>query len=195
MIFGKTKKPEPEELSVWMDPIELSQLLAILETLSPARCLEWGCGGSTKAILERCPFVEEYVSVEHVGAWYEKVKTQVTDPRLSLHHVPADEPLPPGEHPHPAVVAWDARAEVEPAIMRSYVEFPATLGKRFDFVLVDGRARRFCLATGFELLRSGGVVVLHDAQREQYHDAIKALGRAVFLEPYKQGQIALVRKE
>lgn len=195
MIFGKNKKPPPEELSVWMDPIEFSQLCAVLETLAPRHVLEWGCGGSTKAVLERSPFIERYVSVEHVGDWYAKVKAQVTDPRLSLHHVPADQPLSPGSHSHETIVAWDARAEAEPAVMKSYVEFPASLGLSFDFVLVDGRARRFCLAKGFELLRSGGVIVLHDAQREQYHDALRALGRAVFLEPYKQGQIALVHKE
>jgi hypothetical protein len=59
---------------------------------------------------------------------------------------------------------------------------------------VDGRARCFCLKEGFDLLRPGGVIVLHDAQRADYHDAVKSLGEAIFLEPWKQGQICLVRK-
>ena len=34
-----------------MDPIEHSQVLAVLYALGPARCLEWGSGGSTKSFL------------------------------------------------------------------------------------------------------------------------------------------------
>ena len=85
-------------------------------------------------------------------------------------------------------------AETDASLLRSYVEFPASLGQSFDFVLVDGRARCFCMKAGFSLLRPGGVMVLHDAQRVEYHATAKSLGRAVFLEPWKQGQICLVRK-
>jgi len=196
LFFGKKKGDDtqgPNELSVWMDPIELSQLTAILFTLAPERCLEWGSGGSTKAILERCAFVKQYVSVEHHREWYEKVRELVTDPRLTLKHVAPDEP-PPAGATEEALVRWNAEAEHEPARMASYVAFPRTLGVTFDFVLVDGRARCFCLKEGFDLLRPGGVIVLHDAQRTDYHDAVNALGDAIFLEPWKQGQICLVRK-
>jgi len=103
--------------------------------------------------------------------------------------------MSPGKHKHEEVVAWDASGEVDPGVMAHYVAFPATLNQQFDFVLVDGRARCFCLKAGWELLRPGGVIVLHDAQRTQYHDAVRALGRAVFLEPWKQGQLCLVRKD
>jgi hypothetical protein len=79
--------------------------------------------------------------------------------------------------------------------MRAYIAFPATLGTDFDFVLVDGRARCWCVAAGWALLRAGGCLVLHDAQRPEYHGAIAALGvRATFLEPFHNGQICLVRK-
>jgi hypothetical protein len=182
------------ELPVYMDPIEFSQLLAIVHTLRAERCLEWGSGGSTRAVLEACPFIKRWVSVEHDRPWFDKVKGLVTDPRLSLNLCEPDQPMAPGEHPFEAVVAWAAQAEQDPGIMASYVGFPATLGESFDLVLVDGRARRFCLEVGFSLLRPGGVIVLHDAQREQYHGALHSIGQPVFLEPFVQGQIALVRK-
>ena len=38
------------------------------------------------------------------------------------------------------------------------------------------------------------VLVLHDAQREQYHAAMHACGTPHFLIPFTQGQIAMVRK-
>ncbi len=73
-------------------------------------------------------------------------------------------------------------------------DFPATLGTSFDFVRVDGRARSLCVREGFELLRSGGVLVMQDAQREEYRHALNEAGRAVFLDPWVQGQICFVRK-
>jgi len=189
-------KDNNDELTVYMHPVEYAQLLATLHTLAPRRCLEWGSGGSTKAILRDCPFIERYVSIEHHGAWYQKVAQIVSDPRLSLNHIPANEPIALDEPSTAQIIAWDASAEQNASVMASYVSFAAKLDEApFDFVLVDGRARRFCIAAGYELLRGGGVLVLHDAQREQYHDAVHATGGAVrFLEPWEQGQICLIRK-
>jgi hypothetical protein len=178
-----------------MHPIEFSQLLAALHALAPRRCLEWGSGGSTRAVLEECGFIERYVSIEHDRVWYDKVRAAVTDPRLFLHHVPADRPMPPGRHTAPEQEAWDAQAEADPAVLATYVAFPTTLGMTFDFVLVDGRARIHCIPVGFRLLRAGGLLVVHDAERREYHPPLYELGEPVFLEPWKQGQICLLRKD
>lgn len=192
-MFGRKKTPA-DPLPVYMDAIEFSQLLAIVESLGPRRVLEWGSGGSTRALLAACPFIERYVSVEHDAAWIEEVVQHVSDDRLELELVAPDKPLPPGKHTREQIIAWDAAAEVDPYVMERYVGYPRTLGTEFDFVLVDGRARCLCVAEGYGLLAPGGVLVLHDAQREQYHEALHAQGRAVFLKPWVSGQIALVRK-
>lgn len=185
---------DSNDLRVYMHPVEFSQVLGIVHAVGARRCLEWGSGGSTRALLAECPFIERYVAVEHDRAWYEQVKARVSDPRLELHLAEPDEPLPPGRRGEAEQIAWNARAEREPALCRGYVALPGTLGMEFDFALVDGRARRFCLRAGFELLRPGGVLVLHDAQRTDYHDAVHALGPSLFLTPWEQGQVCLVRK-
>lgn len=192
-LFGR-KSDKSAGLRVYMDPIEFSQILTILDTLRARRVLEWGAGGSGKALLEACPYVERYVSIEHHEAWYERVKEHSRDPRLELVFVPPNQPVDKPDPTPEELIAWDARAEVEPAILADYVAHPRSLGIDFDAVLVDGRARRLCCAEGFELLRPGGVLILHDAQREQHHSAIEALGDVRFLEPWKQGQVAFVRK-
>lgn len=186
--------PNRAALPVHMAAEEFAQLLALLHTLAPARCLEWGSGGSTRALLEQCPFVERYVSIEHDRTWYDKVRSAVADPRLELHHVPPEEPPPPRSRFRKLHQAWDARAERERPLLARYVAFPATLGVRFDFVLVDGRARSFCLAEGWSLLRPGGMLVLHDAQRPEYRDALFALGTPTLLTPWRRGQLALLRR-
>jgi hypothetical protein len=187
-------KSNAGELPVFMDPVEFAQVRAVVEAVAPKHCLEWGVGGSTRALLAHCEFIERYVAIEHHPAWHDRVARLMRDPRLSLHLIPPDAPAPASDASQREIQAWDQRAEVDPTLMRSYVAFPRSLGLEFDFVLVDGRARNFCLAQGFSLLRSGGVLILHDAQRPETRAALNALGRAVFLEPWKQGQVCLVRK-
>jgi hypothetical protein len=174
---------------------EVGQLLAILHEVEPKLCLEWGSGGSTRALLEVRPPIERLVSIEHNREWYDRVAAALRDPRLELHYLPPAEPAPPRTLRNRRMQAWDARAEHEPALLADYVAFPATLGIRFDFVLVDGRARRFCLRAGWDLLRPGGVLLLHDAQRTDYHDVLFSLGpRPHLLEPWRRGQLALLSK-
>jgi hypothetical protein len=181
-----------DELRVWMDPIEFSQMLAVLHTLAPRRGLEWGSGGSTKAVLEHCAFVERWVSIEHDAAWHGRVAEDVRDPRLLLQLMEPD--VAATDPSEKTLIEWAAGAETDRSVMQRYLDFPGSLDEAFDFVLVDGRARCFCIQEGFRLLRPGGVLLLHDAQREAYHPALRSVGTPVFLEPFKQGQIAMVRK-
>lgn len=177
-----------------MDAIEFSQLLAIVESVGPRVLVEWGAGGSTRALLNKVPSIERYISIEHHPEWVKNVAQHVPDSRLELHHVAPDIDLPADTAKRQDIFAWDKLCEDDPAAMATYVGFPRTQGVVPDVVLVDGRARVHCIAEGFSLLRPGGVLVLHDAQREEYHPAMEACGRVVFLEPYVGGQVALVRK-
>jgi len=188
------KRFDPKSLPVYMHPAEFAQVSAVFEATQPARVLEWGSGGSTKALLARCPFIERFVSIEHHPKWYELVKSELHDPRLSLHHIAPD--IAPYSYDVPArkLGPWIQRAEVDITVMANYVEFPASLGERFDLILVDGRARTFCMKAGWELLPEGGVMLLHDAQRPEYRSTLASFPRASMLEPFHQGQVAIIRK-
>ena len=197
-ILGRGVTPGDEELPVYMHPTEFAQLLAIVETLGPRRVWEWGSGGSTKALLRHCPYIERYVSIEHHPAWFARVKELVKDPRLELNLIEGTQPEPAKptrswQKDHD-FQAWVQRCEQDPSIMHDYVEYPRSLETQFDLVLVDGRARNQCFRVGYELLRNGGVLVVHDAQRTEYHQTLRELGRAVFIEPWQQGQICVLRK-
>lgn len=188
------KRFDPRTLPVYMHPAEFAQVSAVFEALQPKRVLEWGSGGSTRALLQAFPFIERFVSVEHHPEWYALVREVMKDPRLSLHHVPPDVPPHSYRVPMRKLGPWMQRAEVDPVVMASYVTFPATLGTPFDLVLVDGRARTFCMRAGWELLVPGGVMLLHDAQRPEYRSTLQSFPRAAMLEPFYQGQVAIIRK-
>jgi methyltransferase family protein len=185
---------EPSSLRVHMAAEEFSQVLASLYALAAASCLEWGSGGSTRAILEHCSFVRRYVSIEHDRGWHDRVRSEVTDPRLELHYIPAEEAAPPRSLLNTRRRRWNARAESDRRLLANYIDFPGTLGVLFDWVFVDGRARSFCLSAGWNLLRPGGLLVLHDAQRPEYQDVLSSLGRPLLLTPWRKGQVALLRK-
>lgn len=203
LVGRGTGKPDFSELPVWMDPMELAQLRAVVETLQPARVLEWGAGGSTRELLASCAFIRRYVSIEHDPHWHARVRERVRDPRLELHLVEASEPEPKivrgTRAEREARSAWRSRAETDPELMRAYIQRPLGLGANgeppeFDLVLIDGRARSQCVGVGAKLLRPGGVLVVHDAQRPEYHAALREVGRPVFLEPWRQGQICILRR-
>lgn len=186
------------DFEVYMHPVEFSQLLAIVESCAPKDVLEWGAGGSTAALLREFPFIRRYVSVEHNQQWYEKVRAGICDDRLTLLFRPPSVPEPtikPRDRAsRKAHASWSRRCEHEPDLLRDYISDGADALESYDFVLVDGRARSFCIRAGWEKLRPGGVLVVHDAQREDYRQAIAGLGRARYLEPWHQGQVCLIRR-
>ena len=64
---------------------------------------------------------------------------------------------------------------------KRYIEYPTRFGK-FDYVFVDGRARKDCIVKTHELLNEKGIVVLHDANRKAYHGPFKLYKHQVLYE-------------
>jgi predicted O-methyltransferase YrrM len=141
----------------WMLSKELDIMLEVLARLAPTRCLEWGAGGSTLFFPPRIPGLRRWLTMEHDGEWAGKVQSRNQLPQVEVKHIQPDAPigplLPGGAPPQP----YDA-----------YVRWPETLGERFDLVFVDGKARPRCLRSAYGLVEDRGLVVLHDANREQY---------------------------
>lgn len=119
-------------------------LAAALRRRRVRSALEWGPGISTDVLLTCCPEAH-VVSVEHDPTWYAKAEATY------------------GHHPHwhgclrPLDEGYDA------------VGYDTT----WDVFLVDGRRRIACLGTAGANLAPGGIVMLHDAQRERYRPGIE----------------------
>ncbi len=186
-----------------MGPQEQSQLCAIYATRRPKTAVEYGSGGSTLLIPETFDFIETYISVEHNATWHKQVQEHSEDARVK--HLFA----PPASHaPEPAMflrgkgktlpeyVAWSERCEREPEIMASYVAAPYALVEHPELIVVDGRARRYCIETGWAALSPGGVLVVHDAQREDIIAVIDEVcgDRAHWLVPFTRGQVCVATR-
>lgn len=140
-----------------MTPLDVSSndksiILHTLDSLlSVGECLEWGSGGSTLEFpshIASRPY--RYLSMEHSEDWFQRVSKATAHLNVQVKlFTPMD----------------------------YYVSYPLSVGRRFNFVFVDGRCRRRCLIVASKLLAVGGVVVLHDAEREWYHSAFENFTR------------------
>lgn len=135
----------------------------------PLRILEWGSGGSTvyfTKFLREHKIPYEWMSIEYNKNWFERVSGEVSD------------------DVHTNLVLFDSGNNniLQPdSTMDEYVNYPKTLGKKFDFILVDGRKRRRCLLVAKEVVSPHGFVFLHDAQRRYYHSAFAEYPRGRFV--------------
>ena len=185
-------------MRAYMDSVEYSQIQSALTALQPRRFLEWGSGGSTIDFLKRYSSIDMMVSVEHHPLWFEKVRATANDPRLTYVLKEATSKEPDREFfglLRMKRQAWRRRAETDRSIFRDYIDYPAALGVKFDAIFVDGRARNFCIETGWEILAPGGLMIIHDAQREIYHSTIARMGNPTYLTPWRRGQVCLLPKK
>lgn len=118
------------------------------------KVLEFGAGASTLWIARRSLRID---SVEHDQAWALKVKTEIA--RSKIENVSVHYGRPDNGY-------------------REYVELGKKVAKErgpFDLVLVDGRERVRCVEAVCASVKSGGYLVLDNAERPRYAEARKAL--------------------
>ena len=145
----------------------------ILKKLHPKNCLEWGSGYGTMYFPSLLSADAKWTAVEHNAEWAEKLQEMNNMPNVTVFY------LKPNSTP------WtDPDNDGAFADLKDYIEFPDRLGK-FDFILVDGRARKECMKKTIDLLNEKGVVVLHDANRTYYHETLKLYKYRFFFENYR----------
>ncbi len=144
----------------------------LLANLRPRKCLEWGSGYSTLHFPPLLDSDAHWLSVEHHEEWAEKVKALNSDPKVELKYIS------PNQYP------WtDEDQDGAYSDLADYIEYPGQFAP-YDFIFVDGRARKDCLTKAYHWLADDGVVVLHDAKRKRYHPPLKPFANQVFFIPY-----------
>jgi Methyltransferase domain len=189
-----------ESHKAWMTfrDADLLELLLVAHSLrigSAVDVLEWGAGRSTlwySSALERQGLLDSWLALEHNREFFMgEIAPQLTR-RSSASYLlcerlqedlPALAPAPAAASKARATlraVVFDAgdlrpfdpdRDDDRRADLDDYVALPASLDRRFDIVVVDGRKRRRCLLEASSLLTDSGIVVLHDAWRSYYQCA------------------------
>lgn len=152
------------EFRPFMDEWEIAAITTAFSlSATPVSVLEWGSGNSTLYFSTGLPPVSQWDSIEHNRDWALQVTRtlhRLGREDIRLHYIPN------------SGVFRDGIDDGDYTSFKEYILFPAALKKKFDYVLVDGRARVECMLMGWEILKSNGLMILHDAEREEYNPGI-----------------------
>ncbi|MEQ8808011.1 MAG: class I SAM-dependent methyltransferase [Imperialibacter sp.] len=154
----------------WMKQKEIEVLWELLKNRRPENSLEWGCGYSTSYFTGLLRGSFKWTSIEHIEEWARVVREKNKGDNVEIRYVPSDVPGAKGEG------TFDQ--------YKSYIESPEK-GKPYDFILIDGRARKHCAKKAFEMIADDGVVVIHDANRESYLKYIQDIPHQLLLQDYR----------
>jgi hypothetical protein len=130
---------------------------------------EYGCGGST---LFLCEHAEKVVSVEHDKGWFQLLSDKINELQLQNWEGRIIEPefeaskvksiADPDEY-------GTADAQLNQYRFKKYAEaIDEFEDGKFDWVLVDGRARPGCLKHATPKVKPGGFLLLDNSDREYY---------------------------
>lgn len=120
-----------------MSEKEVDIINSLIEKNKPEFCLEWGSGNSTVYFPTRHPEIKEWIAVEHNKTYHELLNSRLPS-NASINIIPDDE---------------------------RYINYPETLGKKFDFILIDGQKRDDCVDASFKYANERAIILLHDAFR------------------------------
>lgn len=149
-----------KEMQPWMRYKEIIIMKELLTKLQPKRCLEWGTGYSTLYFPKYLPGNFKWISIEHDEEWVIKIRELNERSNVQIYHQ------------HPNHFPWtDKNKDGSYSDLKEYINFPNKFGK-FDFILIDGRARDECLKKAYDLVEHKGLVILHDANRNYYHGSL-----------------------
>lgn len=127
---------------------------------------EYGGGGSTLFFLDHA---QEVVTVEHDGAWFsDLVKIIGNNANWKGTFI---EPETTDRQGNPAVVADYASddADFKKHVFKKYATaIDSYKDHYFDIILVDGRARTSCIAHSLKKIKTGGLLIIDNAERLYY---------------------------
>lgn len=169
--YNNYQKAHPQE--PWLCPDSIKALQTLL-TDSEAG-LEYGSGRSTAYF---APFFKKYVSVEHDEAWFGQVSNQISQlPQVEYHLIKAEKDVPQQHlNSEAQVFLTEAEFPVPDDLFKTYTDFVLQFtDESFDFILVDGRARKTCALNAIDKLKSGGLLVLDNSERHRYQKVHQTL--------------------
>jgi len=160
---------------------EMDIITEVLANTAPSKCLEWGSGYSTLYFPGLLPGLEYWHSLEHHKAWHEKVKGMNSNPNVTVSLVEPDFKDYFGLRGK-----YGPRLEGTYEDFKTYIEWPRNTPGGYDFIFIDGRARKECLRIAFDLISDRGAVIVHDANRDSYFEELPPFRSSIRFTDHRQ---------
>jgi len=148
----------------YMKQREIDIIIEILMNLQPQNCLEYGSGYSTLFFPTFLPPTGRWMALEHHREWFERVLDMNSRANVTVRHA-----------------TWSEHEKDQ----IGYVQEPTDKAP-FDFILVDGVARQACIREAFDMLSEDGLLIVHDANRSQYHQPLTKFKYRLVLEDFRR---------
>lgn len=159
----------------WMTPAAIDILHTLLTKEMSG--FEFGSGRSTLFI---APRVKELVSLEHDQQWFDHIEAELKIKKLNnvqyVKILPESDASKAIGYPKNNYENYIMPATPATCYAKYYSYIDQFPDASFDFVIVDGRARVECAQHSLPKLKSGGMLILDNAERLRYcavHDLLK----------------------
>ena len=130
--------------------------------------LEWGAGGST---IRFSQLVDRYYSIEHDRKWYDEVNKEIK--KREILNVRIDFVPPNLDQAYDyALDAPILNSDFGIELFKDYINHCTTIPSPFDFVLIDGRARKHCILKVLPFLKKNSLIFFHDFNNRSYYHEI-----------------------
>ena len=134
----------------------------ILRKLKPQEILEWGSGYSSLYFPQKIKKKFNWLAVEHNKEWYNIINKKNKNNYVQIKYI------------KPNNINWKKiKNDGTLKDYKDYIEYPKTLKKKFDLIIIDGRARKECFKVAKKILNKDGIIIIHDANRQEYYNTFK----------------------
>lgn len=136
--------------------------------------LEYGSGRSTHFFASR---LERLISIEHSPEWHDIVLSQLQDAGIDNAECILIQGIPPDPKQDKARRNRRAFDKDNVRYLPYYEKMSEIDDLTLDFILIDGRARVECSSRAIPKLKSKGIFVLDNSERERYkpvHEMLSA---------------------
>ncbi|PIQ47679.1 MAG: hypothetical protein COW03_14005 [Cytophagales bacterium CG12_big_fil_rev_8_21_14_0_65_40_12] len=155
----------------WIAPDAVNALKSLLKPDMVG--FEFGSGRSTQFYAKRIKFL---TSIEHHKDWYHSVAKTLEDKKtenVNLVYIPSDLDAP-SQHLSSEAQLY-MTIEEYPVKDSAFSTYSNSIKQQddesLDFIAIDGRARATCLINAIPKLKSGGILLLDNSERQRYQQA------------------------
>ncbi len=149
-----------------------------------SRVFEYGCGHSTLWWQRN---VKQVISVDHDKAWVEKISDKISLPNQVIHSAQGDTAPAPAlqltdnymaESPR-SIFGYDAAKMTRRGLNdQDFVAYANQINQsqgKFDFIVIDGMARRLCARFAPDKLAPNGIIIFDNSNRSDYQEGYQHL--------------------
>jgi len=157
------KKLNPD--TPWTSPASIEIFKALLT--KNMKGFEYGSGGSTIFFASK---VKELISIEHNKEWYEHISNRlVTEGVKNVTYQFFDKE---NDEDYTEETINIGGQNLQHKFQKDFYRYVNSINQfdneTFDFIVVDGRARIDCVVRSINKLKSGGLLIVDNSERDRY---------------------------